>query len=113
MANVQKLKGGTLVSTTPVTIYENLNFAEHRGFFFFSGYASPDVFNYTVEVVDTQAGAYKVVRYRNITYTDMQSFNEQGIEMIPRVADQIRVTFKKVSGTDRTVNYTMYAILVT
>src|SRR5215510_16274265 len=110
MANVQKLKGGTLVSTTPVTIYENLNFAEHRGFMFFSGYASPDVFNYTVEVLDSQAGAYKVVRNRNITYTDTQSFNEQGLEIIPRVTDQIRITFKKISGTDRTVNYYMVAI---
>jgi hypothetical protein len=113
MVNVQKLKGSSFVSTAAVTVYENLNFAEHRGFFFFSGFAAPDVFNYTVEVLDTQAAAYKIVRNRNVSFTDMQSFNEQGIEMIPRVTDQIRIKFTKISGTDRTINYTMYAILVT
>jgi|SRR5215510_75988 len=113
MVNIQKLKGAITVSTSPVTIYENLNFAEHRGFLFFTNFASGDAFTYTIEVIDTQAAAYAVISSKSVDYTKLQSFAEKGIELVPRIADQFRIKMFKTGGLDRTVNYTMYAILVT
>jgi hypothetical protein len=113
MANVQKNKGAVVVSSSPVTVYENFNFAEHKGYFFFDNFASGDEFNYKVEVVNLQVNAYRVITSKNVDYAKLQSFTEKGIEMIPRIADQIRITFQKVGGNDRTVEYTMYAILIT
>jgi hypothetical protein len=113
MANVQELKGAIFISSSPVTVYENLNFAEHKGYMFFTGFAATDEFNYTVEVLDAQAGAYAVITSKNVDYAKLQSFVEKGIEFFPRIARQIRIKFTKVSGTDRTINYTMYAVLIT
>jgi hypothetical protein len=113
MANVQKNKGGVFVSTAPVTVYENLNFAEHKGYMFFDNFAATDEYNYTIEVLDTQTSAYRVITSKNVDYAKLQNFTEKGIEFVPRITDQIRIKFSKVSGTDRTVNYTMYAILIT
>jgi len=113
MADVQELNGSAFVSSTPVTVYENLNRAEHKGYLFFTAFGATDEFNFTVEVLDKTATAYAVVTSKNIDYAKLQSFTDKAIELSPRITNQIRIKMSKVNGTDRTVNYTMYAVMIT
>ena len=105
---LKKFNDSTLYTSTVQNLFDITGLKNHSGQIFLDALLTGDSVEIITYIYDLEGAVFKVYRKETIDFDDDDLTNAPVYNIPPIQSDGYRVSIKKISGSDRTVNWNRY-----